>query len=223
MDDFEKLLMEHKPTIDRFVYYKLASRHDAEDILQKTYLTAQIKFHTLRDRTAFKAWGIAIARNLCNEYFKEQAKLIDIPLDDITEKQLVYGSQGITEIDAVHETLDKLKDKDKQILYLYFFLNFSYSEIAQRLNIPEGTVKSRLHSAKEHFKEKYPYPRDILPALKYRASRSLSLPQTVSQSAKTADLRASHAPTTAGFFTACTDTFFGLDNPFASGNPSPFS
>jgi len=64
---------------------------------------------------------------------------------------------------------------------------------------------------------------DILPALKYRASRSLSLPQTAFQSAKTADLRASHAPTTAGFFTACTDTFFGLDNPFASGNTSPFS
>lgn len=61
---------------------------------------------------------------------------------------------------AVRETLDLLGEKDKQILYLYFWRELPQAEITARLSIPPGTVKSRLHTAKEHFKKAYPYPPD---------------------------------------------------------------
>ena len=54
-----------------------------------------------------------------------------------------------------------LGDKDKQILYLYFWKEMPQSEIAKQLNIPIGTVKSRLHTAKQNFKNKYPYRTDV--------------------------------------------------------------
>lgn len=50
--------------------------------------------------------------------------------------------------------------KDKQILYLYFWKELPQAEIAKQLNIPVGTVKSRLHTAKQNFKNKYPYRTD---------------------------------------------------------------
>ena len=57
---------------------------------------------------------------------------------------------------AVSETLDKLGDREKQILYLYYFKDLPQDQIAARLHLPLGTVKSRLHYAKKKFKESYP-------------------------------------------------------------------
>lgn len=135
----------------------MPSKYDADDILQEIYLTAQIKFHTLREKTLFKSWLLAIARNKCNEYFRNRAKILDIPLDEIVERRLSYAVQEHAEDSYVCETFAKLKDKEKQILSFYYFQDFSYMDIARKLGIPEGTVKSRLHSAKMHFKKEYSY------------------------------------------------------------------
>ena len=56
------------------------------------------------------------------------------------------------EISAVRETLEELGDKDKQILYLYYFRELPQADIAKRLGVPLGTVKSRLYNAKASFK-----------------------------------------------------------------------
>lgn len=68
-----------------------------------------------------------------------------------------FGDPGDTsEADAVRETLELLRDKDRQILYLYFWKELPQAEIARRLGVPLGTVKSRLFTAKQKFKEQYP-------------------------------------------------------------------
>lgn len=79
----------------------------------------------------------------------------------MTEKELSDGRHGVSVVDIVRETLSLLRDKDKQILYLSFWKEMPQSEIAKQLNIPLGTVKSRLHTAKQNFKNKYPYRTDI--------------------------------------------------------------
>ena len=57
----------------------------------------------------------------------------------------------------MRETLQALGNQDQQILYLYFWKELPQAEIAKRLGIPVGTVKSRLHTAKRNFKSTYPY------------------------------------------------------------------
>ena len=81
---------------------------------------------------------------------------MNISLDTLSESALTMGRQGITVQTTVRETLESLGDKEKQILYLYFFKNLSQEEIAKKLSVPIGTVKSRLHYAKEKFKQHYP-------------------------------------------------------------------
>lgn len=158
MDNFEQLLRECMPALERFVKFKINNRFDAEDILQETYITAARKQDTLRGPAAFKPWILRIARNKCNDYYREQAKRPEIPLDVLPEPTFQAGLYGGAEPSPVRDTLERLGDKDKQILYLYYFQNLPQAEIASRLRIPPGTVKRRLHDAKQRFKEKYPYP-----------------------------------------------------------------
>lgn len=154
--DFEQLLAEHRTAAERYVRFRLSSRSDADDVLQEVYLTAYHRFEQLKNKDAFKAWLISIARTKCTDYFREKAAQLEIPLEDIADQKLSIGRCGLTVQAAVRETLDLLGDKDKQILYLFFWKNLPQAEIAKKLNIPVGTVKSRLHTAKQNFKNKYP-------------------------------------------------------------------
>ena len=157
MDEFERLLEVERVSVERFVRFRLSSKADADDVLQEVYLTAYQKFSQLKNRDSFKAWMISIARNKCNDYFRRKASDFEIPIDEITERELSYGRQGVSIAETVRETVDLLGDKDKQILYLYFWKELPQTEIAKQLKIPVGTVKSRLHTAKHNFKTKYPH------------------------------------------------------------------
>ncbi|MBR5260579.1 MAG: RNA polymerase sigma factor, partial [Oscillospiraceae bacterium] len=157
MDEFEKLLKAELTAIERFIRFRISSKADADDVLQDVLLTAYQKFHQLKKNDAFKAWIISIARNKCNDYFRKKAVQFEIPIDNLNEMELSYGRHGASVVSTVRETLDLLGDNDKQILYLYFWKDLPQAEIAKLLNIPVGTVKSRLHTAKQNFKNNYPY------------------------------------------------------------------
>lgn len=154
--DFERLLAEHRTAAERYVRFRLSSRSDADDVLQEVYLTAYRRFDQLKNKDAFKAWLISIARSKCTDYFREKAAQLDIPLEAMEDHALSASRHGPTEQATVRETLGLLGDKDKQILYLFFWKELPQAEIAKRLNIPVGTVKSRLYTAKQNFKSKYP-------------------------------------------------------------------
>jgi len=158
MEHFEQLLEENRGAVERFVKYRIPSADDAEDLLQEIYQLAFRKFWQLRDSNAFRPWLLSIARNSCHLYFRQKAAQMEIPFDLLPIDRLSYSRYGIVESTAVSDTLELLGDKDKQMLYLYFWKELPQAEIAQRLNIPLGTVKSRLYAAKQRFKNKYPYP-----------------------------------------------------------------
>mgnify|MGYP005765518373 FL=1 len=162
MEEFERLLEAERPPVERFVRFRISSKMDADDVLQEVFLTAYQKFSQLRDWNSFKPWILRIARNKCNDYFRQRAKMLEIPWEEINEKVLSHGRFGLTETSNVQETLSKLSDQDQQILNLFFFYDLSQAEISETLHIPLGTVKSRLHTAKQHFKSQYPYPANVL-------------------------------------------------------------
>ena len=155
MTEFEILLNECKNAVDRFVWFKLSSKADADDVLQDTYLTAFQKFDTLADKSHFKAWIISIARNKCNDYYRRKAKSVDVSIDELTEQPLTASRYGYVEQHDVYDTLESLSENDKQIINLFYIQGYNQSEISQRLNIPIGTVKSRLYTARNNFKRLY--------------------------------------------------------------------
>ena len=156
MEHFEILLETQRTAVERFVRYKIPVVSDAEDVLQEVYCAAYLQFEYLKSPEAFKPWLIGIARNKCSDYFRRKAQCLEIPLD--TVHIAAIGRAGRSETEAVRQTLSELGDHDKQILYLYYWKELPQQEIARQLDIPLGTVKSRLHHAKQSFRRRYPYP-----------------------------------------------------------------
>ena len=143
VDVLEKLLQENLIPRQRYVHFKIQNRQDAEDIIQDVCLTATLKFDTLHSPAAFKAWLIGIARHKCMDYYRLKATEPDISLDALSESALrvEVGIGSNTAHSIVCETMESLGDKERQILYLFFFRNLSQEDIARQLDIPLGTVK----------------------------------------------------------------------------------
>ena len=157
MERFEILLEKEYGALQRYVRFRIGDRFDADDVLQETCLAAYNCFSDLKDVSAFKPWLLGIARHKCDDHFRQKAKRMEIPLEDLHGRVITSGLHGRTQTDAVRETLDKLGDNDKRILYLYFFKQMPQAQIAEKLGIPVGTVKSRLYTAKANFRRAYPY------------------------------------------------------------------
>ena len=138
MSEFEQLLQENILPLKRYVAFKIHHKHDAEDIVQEVCLTATLKFSSLQNPTAFKAWLIGIAAHKCNDYYRKKAKHFCLSLDALSASVIGVSRFGITARSTVQQTLDALGDKEKQIIYLYFFKNMSQT-----------------HYAKEKFKQQY--------------------------------------------------------------------
>ena len=156
--EFEELFLSCKSALERFVYYKISSKTDAEDILQEIAVSAYKNIEEIKNPESFKAWILKIAANKCNDFYRTLAKRHEIPFDEMTDTVVSMSRYGISETQIVRDTLINMADKDKQILFLYYFKNKPQSEIAQILKIPLGTVKSRLYTAKQNFKRAYPCP-----------------------------------------------------------------
>lgn len=183
MREFEELLRENLVPLERYVKFKVSNQYDAEDIIQDVCLAATTKYASLKNPSSFKAWLIGIANNKCKDYYRKNAKELEIPIEDLSEASLHKGRLGPTQQNIVRDTLELLGSKEQQILYLYFFKQLSQEDIAKQLSVPIGTVKSRLHYAKEKFKQHYPYqpkPKgeatmnrlpEILPAYKIEKSQ----------------------------------------------------
>jgi RNA polymerase sigma-70 factor (ECF subfamily) len=150
---YEALCHAHINVLQRYLFHKVSNPADREDLLQDILLAAYSGFDRLKDKALFKSWLIGIASNKCVDYYKAKAKRLEIPLDEI------HGSaadhHGVETALMVNDALGRLREKDKQILYLFYLRGYNQKDIAAKLGIPLGTVKSRISAAKENFKTAY--------------------------------------------------------------------
>jgi len=153
--EIEQLYLEHRRALERFVFFKTPSREDGEDILQDVLLKVLEKSDTLQDANRFKPWLFQIAANKVRDFYRRRARQPDVPFDERNDETLSLSRYGRTVEENVRDTLDALRDKDREILTMFYLQNRPQSEIAQLLNIPVGTVKSRLYKAKQHFRAEY--------------------------------------------------------------------
>ncbi|MBQ7957402.1 MAG: RNA polymerase sigma factor [Clostridia bacterium] len=155
MTDFEKLIKAHYDAVERFVNYKIHVECDAQDVMQDVLLSAFENFGQLKNIQSFRPWIIGIARNKCNAYYRKKAKYDALHVNDFDESLFTYTQFGLADDEPFDDIFDNLSDKDKQILKFTYFDDLSQNEIAEKLHIPLGTVKSRLHTAKQKIRKTY--------------------------------------------------------------------
>ena len=143
---------------------------DAEDLVQETYLKGYKAFNSFKDGTNLRAWLFRILTNsFINAYRKKQRSFDEQEVEDIeainTLSSADYSSNthlGISAEDALFERLtddeiqtaiDSLPGTYKDVVLLADVQGFSYKEIAEILDVPVGTVMSRLHRARAKLKD----------------------------------------------------------------------
>uniref|UniRef100_A0A7C4QS02 Sigma-70 family RNA polymerase sigma factor n=1 Tax=Schlesneria paludicola TaxID=360056 RepID=A0A7C4QS02_9PLAN len=141
-----ELIDRHYALVYRYAYRLSGSATDAEDLTQQTFLQAQAHWEQLRDPAAAKYWLCAITRNA---YLRAKRNPVrPVSLDLAPEPCApVYPE----EIDphALQTALQELPEEFRTPVILFYFQEFSYKDIAAHLNVPLGTVMSRLARAKE--------------------------------------------------------------------------
>ena len=137
----------------------LKDEENAKDIMQETYITAFLKLDTLKDEEKFCGWVTTIAVNLCKKKLKGK---VEYQIDDevlITKTEtdeLMLPEEYITKTEKRKVLLQIMEDtlsfNQYQVVLMFYFNELSIAEIAQALEISEGTVKSRLNSSRAKMK-----------------------------------------------------------------------
>lgn len=147
---FEALLERHRIAVERYINFRMPSSFDADDVTQETYLAAYIGFPKLRRKELFKPWILSIAKNQCNLWFRRKYGNEAVPLEAVAElEDASFPLKSAWE--SVDDIMRRLPRESAEILELTVS-GYKQSQIALCMGIPVGTVKSRLHYAKERFR-----------------------------------------------------------------------
>lgn len=135
--------------------YKFVGRHDeAEDLTQDIFLRIFKSLHTFDRRANFQTWLISISRNLCIDHYRSKRKERETMARDVDAATLTPASRDrlpdsqLEQLDVrelVRTALAELGPSLREAVVLRDLQDFSYLEIADRLGLPEGTVKSRIN------------------------------------------------------------------------------
>jgi RNA polymerase sigma-70 factor (ECF subfamily) len=125
----------------------LGNHDDAMEISQLAFLRAYKSFDTYDPQRKFFTWYYKILRNLCLNSFVDSIEYED-------ERGVQLEIERNEEINKVRMALGQLNESDREIIMLKEFENYSYKEIAEMLDIPIGSVMSKLHYARKKLAEK---------------------------------------------------------------------
>ena len=133
---FTELVLSAEKTLYRVSMSMLHNESDCEDAVQTAILTAYEKLSDLKQEEYFKTWLVRILINACHRQLRFQKRHTELSEDIPAEENNVSFE--------VREAINKLPDKIRQAIVLYYIEEFSIKEIKTILHIPEGTIKSRL-------------------------------------------------------------------------------
>jgi RNA polymerase sigma-70 factor (ECF subfamily) len=158
LECFEKFLSPHVSMLYKSAIRMCGSPNDAEDLVQETLYCAIKSFHQLQDPKKSKSWMFSILRNLFLkdiEKTKKRAEIdFDLVCDKLTDRDHPESDFLRTEVKInIQEALGNLDAKLRNALVKYYFDGLSYKEISATLDIPIGTVMSRIARAKVYLKQ----------------------------------------------------------------------
>ena len=162
--EFQQQAMQYAPQLYSAAMRMTRNSADAEDLVQETYLRAYRSFHTFEDGTNLRAWLFRILTNTyINSYRSKQRRVQETDLADVEDLYLYRRISGVDAAsrsaedtlfdlftdDEVKAALEALPESFRMPVLLADVEEFSYKEISEMLDIPMGTVMSRIHRGRK--------------------------------------------------------------------------
>lgn len=154
--EFEAVALPHLNDLFRTARRVIGNQTEAEDIVQETFLQAWKSFHRFESGTNCRAWLFKILFHVMSHH---RRKLFRLPITDICEENLaetsVYNPAPVEQVtdEEVLAAFEKVPPLYRSVVMLADVQEFSYKEIAATLNIPLGTVMSRLNRGRKILRE----------------------------------------------------------------------
>ncbi len=161
---YDLLVRRYKDQLLNFVYRFVGNRTDAEDIVQETFLRVYKNKHMYKEIAKFSTWVYTIAGNLAKtelrrrkrhkifsvSNFVNEERDYDIPDREHSPEKKVDST---IQEDIIQKAIEKLPPKFREVIILRDIQGFAYEEISQILDIPLGTVKSRVNRGRLKLQE----------------------------------------------------------------------
>ena len=144
--DFERLVREHYAALYRFALSLAKNENDACDLAQQTFFQWARKGHQLSDTTKVKSW---LFTTLYREFLARERRSSRFPHDELDQVEPEFFSlppDTLERLDwgVVHSALGQIEPSFRAAVTLFYLEDYSYNEIAAILDVPLGTVKSRI-------------------------------------------------------------------------------
>jgi len=158
-DAYIELVNRYKDKLINFIFNYLGDQESSEDVVQETMIKLYQKKHYYKEIAKFSTWLYTIAKNLANtelrkrkqrkitllSQFTADDKTYDLPSND---PELDQGIQTDIVNKIIRTAIDKLSEKFKVVIVLRDIQGISYEDISEIINVPIGTVKSRINRAR---------------------------------------------------------------------------
>lgn len=141
-DEFRYLVRRYQAALLAYLAGRSGNAASAEEAAQETFVRAYFGLSDLKKHGAFYSWLLGIASRVAKEQFRERRQLskLDCPAEEIAESQAADDYE-------LEQAIADLPDSYKEIILLRFYAGLSCSQIAERLDIPVGTVTKQLSRA----------------------------------------------------------------------------
>jgi RNA polymerase sigma-70 factor (ECF subfamily) len=148
-DDAERLAAlydAHAAPVWRYVVHLTGDRSGADDVVQETLLRAWRTPRILaQDPATTRSWMFTVARHLVVDDVRSARRRREIVVDDVPERVQADATEALFEAILIEEALAALSAEHRAVVIRAYFGGLTVAEMAGELEIPEGTVKSRLH------------------------------------------------------------------------------
>ncbi len=149
----EQVVEEYGDMVYRIAISNAKNKEDAEDIFQEVFISLINNLNRIENEKHLKYWLIRTTinktKNLHLCFWKKRVRLDDGILD---EAYIKSDDSFNDEINMLRNEIQALSEKQKSVIYLYYYEGYSVKEVSEILKISEGTVKSRLNSARNSLK-----------------------------------------------------------------------
>lgn len=150
-ESFSRLCERHYPALVAIAYSRLAERHLAQDAAQETLLAAYRDIAKLKKPEQFAGWLAAICRNVASDMAKARARACEKHGEIAERTDLVDHTDPIDEesdVVAVREIVRQLEPDVRDIVYLRYYNQMGYEQIARMLGVSEEAVNGKLRRAR---------------------------------------------------------------------------
>lgn len=155
---FMRLVERYQQKVFVVSYSLVRNREDALDLVQETFIRLYQKIHSYRPGENFQAWLMQIARNLSIDFLRKQMVRKEESLDALDlQREMAASSQSdpsrFNPGPTVQKAVSQLPPRQRDVFILHHYEDLKYEEIAQRLKISVGTVKSLHFKAIQKLKD----------------------------------------------------------------------